>query len=55
MAFAVKKQPFNLKHLARYDPEKAGPHGLEAVTQAITDAGSGVSDHVAMSPSEHAV
>ena len=43
-----KKLPFRLQRIARYDPEKIAPHGVEAVTNALLGTGSGVSVDVAI-------
>ena len=48
--FKGKKLPLSLKRIAKYDPEKIAPQGVEAVTNAIVQGyGSSVSKGVALS------
>ena len=48
--FKGKNLPLSLKRIAKYDPEKIAPQGVEAVTNAIVQGyGSSVSQGVALS------
>lgn len=48
--FQGKKLPLSLQRIAKYDPEKIAPHGVETVSNAIVQGyGSSVSQGVALS------